>query len=123
MRRPGKIMRSDGPITLRFIGIFGLVALVLLTSLPSAWPNLVSSGPEPVQAQIEAAAAQQATCVTQSELERIPSSFVQTPLLWLGPESALAHEVFFATLQLWLGETLARDEFLKAVAARGPPQV
>jgi hypothetical protein len=116
-------MRSDGPLTLQLMGISGLVALVLLTSLPLAWPNLVSSGPEPVQAQIEASAAQQATCVSQSERERIPSSFVQVPVLWLGPESALAHDVFFATLQLWLVETLARDEFLKAVAARGPPQV
>lgn len=116
-------MRSDGPLTLQLIGISGLVVLVLLTSLPLAWGSLVSSGPEPVQVQLEASAAQQATCVTQSELERIPSSFVQAPVLWLAPDLALAYRVFSGALQLWLGETFARDEFLKAIAARGPPQV
>jgi hypothetical protein len=116
-------MRSNGPLTLQLVGISGLAALVLLTSLSFAWPTLVIAGPEPVQAQLEAPAAQQATCVSQSERERISSSFVQAPVLWFAPDFTFTHTFSPDAPQVWLGEAFARDEFLQAVAARGPPQV
>lgn len=58
---------------------------------------------------------------THNHLEHCPSCFLQMLIPSLVPDPGQVYQIMF-TLYLWFGESQAKDEFLKAIAARGPPE-
>ncbi|WP_337870222.1 DUF2946 family protein [Meiothermus sp.] len=114
------IALGSRPGTLQPVAKLGLVGVVLLTSLLFGLRGVVMFSPEPVRVQQHETAHQHDTGKTHPHHEHCPLCFLQMVLPWLIPDLGLCQRVFFA-LRLWLGETHAKDEFLKAIAARGPP--
>lgn len=98
----------------------GLVGLMMLTSLLFGLRGVVMFSPELVMAQQHETAHQHDTEKTHQHQDHCPLCFLQMLLPSLAPDFGFCQQVFFA-LRLWLGETKAKDDFLKAIAARGPP--
>ncbi len=92
--------------------------MVLLTALLFGLRGAVMFSPEPVRVQHETP-HQHDTGKTHHQ-EHCPICFLQMVLPSLVPDLGLCERVFFA-LPLWSAGTQAKDELLKAVAARGPP--
>lgn len=114
------IASSNRPGTLQSLARPGLVGMVLLTVLLFGLRGFVMFSPEPVRVQQHETPHQHDTGKTHHHQEHCPLCFLQMVLPSLAPEPGLCQRIFFA-LRLWLGETQAKDEFLKAIAARGPP--
>ncbi|MCS7068750.1 MAG: DUF2946 domain-containing protein [Meiothermus sp.] len=113
------MVRGAGSGTVSHSLVMGLVGVVLLTSLLFGLRGLVMFPAEPVQVEHHPPAHGD-TGKTHHQ-GHCPLCFLQMLLPHLAPEPAPGFALTFA-LRLWLGECLARDEFLKGVAARGPPQ-
>lgn len=113
------MMRGSKSSTPRALAALGLVGLVCLTSLLFGLRGVVMFSTEPVATQPHEATHHD-TEKTHHHLEHCPLCVLHMLLPDLTP---LLNGVLAASLvaRLWSGAQQAKDEFLKAVAARGPP--
>jgi hypothetical protein len=113
------IVRSAGPGITPCTLVMGLVGVVLLTSLLFGLRGVVMFPPEPVQIKHHPAAHSDSDRAHEHQ-GHCPLCFLQMLLPTIAPEQGVGQVATFA-LQIWLGESRAKDEFLRAVTARGPP--
>lgn len=97
----------------------GLVLVVFLTSLLFGLRGMAMFPADPVRIEHHQPAHNDAE-KTRDHQGHCPLCFLQMWLPNLAPLLGVKC-VCILTLPLWLGESQARDEFLKAMAARGPP--
>ncbi|GIW32033.1 MAG: hypothetical protein KatS3mg071_2207 [Meiothermus sp.] len=109
--------KSSAP---RALAALGLVGLVCLTSLLFGLRGVVMFSTEPIATQPHENAHQHGE-KNHHHLEHCPLCVLHMLLPDLTP---VLNGVLVASLvaRLWSGAQHARDEFLKAVAARGPPR-